>query len=147
MGGVEGLSSIFVKGSRGRLQGVDRGIVDGVYRNGNGIDIGKGTTAGVTRIVGGNGKGIGTVVVGIRDVNHRIQGGIHLSCRTENGDTARPVRVDGATPARNGSDNSMRCADHCYKEIIRSDLGSINNIAYRNQVGIGGIESDTGIFV
>ncbi len=92
MGRIENQGGIFVQTGRRRLQGVDRGIVDGIDRNGDGVGRGENATdARISQIAAGNGQGVGAVIIGVRGIDQTCQRRIHLSRRTGNGDASRTI--------------------------------------------------------
>ncbi len=95
MGRIENKGVIFVQTGRCRLQGKDRGIVDRVDGDGDGIDISKGTTARVSQIVGGDGEGVGAVILGVRGIDQSRQRRIHLSRSSGNGDASCTIVGQG----------------------------------------------------
>ncbi len=147
MGRIENKGGIFVQTGRRRLQGVDRGIVDRVDGDGDGVGRGEDATdARISQIAAGNGQGIGAVIIGVRGIDQSRQRCIHLGCRTSYGDTGGSIVGQGGPT----DDRCQRPMGHTHrrgKAVHPTRLCRICGIIYRDQVDMGGIEYLGGIFV
>ena len=85
--------------------GVDRGIVDGIDRDGHGVGVAQGRTAGVAPVAGAHAQGVCAAVIGRRGVGHRIvsaQGGVDLRHGARQGHAVGATARDGGCATDNG---------------------------------------------
>ncbi len=138
---------IFVQTGRSRLQRVDRGIVNRINADHNGVGRGESATdARISQIAAGNGQGIGAVIIGIRGIDQTRQRCIHLSRSSGNGDASRTIVAQGG-PTEGGRQRPMGHTHRSGKGIHPSQLCNIHRIIDCDQVGMGRIENQGGIFV